>query len=146
MDARDLLNEYSDNLIGIENLNNNKMDLIDEILTPEIKEKLAEIDAEFEPKIDALNARNQALIDTVKGEVLTVGQSISGDYHVVKFVKGRVTWDTVRLEGYAAAHPEILQFRTDGEPYTVLSKRTPMTKTIGKAKRNQWSSIRLGER
>jgi len=123
MDAKDLLNEYSDNLVGIELLNAEKQALIDTVLTPEIKEKLAEIDAEFTPKVDALNSRNTTLIDTVKGEVLATGQTLNGSYHQAVFTKGRVSWDTKALDGYAAAHPEVATFRKEGQPSVSIRLR-----------------------
>ena len=123
MDAKDLLNEYSDNLVGIELLNAEKQKLIDTVLTREIKEKLAEIDAEFTPKVDALNSRNTALIDTVKGEVLATGQTLNGSYHQAVFTKGRVSWDTKALDGYAAAHPEVATFRKEGQPSVSIRAR-----------------------
>ena len=42
MSAQDYLNEYSDNLAGIDYLNARKQAKIDEVLTPEIKERLIE--------------------------------------------------------------------------------------------------------
>lgn len=123
MNAQDYLNEYSDNLAGIDLLNGNKQELIDSVLTPEIKEKLAEIDAEFAPKIDELNTRNQALIDTIKGEVLAAKETLSGKYHQAVFAKGRVSWDTRALDGYATAHPEIAQFRKEGAPSVSIRAR-----------------------
>ena len=123
MNAQDYLNEYSDNLAGIDLLNNNKQELIDSVLTPEIKEKLAEIEVEFAPKIDELNARNQALIDTIKGEVLLTTQTLSGEYHQAVYMKGRVSWDTHALDGYATAHPEIAQFRKEGAPSVSIRAR-----------------------
>lgn len=123
MNAQDYLNEYSDNLAGIDLLNSNKQELIDSVLTPEIKEKLAEIDAEFAPKINELNARNQALIDTIKGEVLLTGQTLNGDFHQAVYMKGRVSYDTKALDGYASAHPEIAQFRKEGAPSVSIRAR-----------------------
>ena len=123
MNARDLLNEYSDNLVGINSLNTEKQALIDQVLTPEIKAQLEEIDAEFDPKVEALNQRNQALIDTVKGEVLAVGQTLNGDYHQAVYTKGRVSWDTKALDGYAVAHPEVATFRKEGAPSVSIRAR-----------------------
>ena len=123
MNAQELLDEYSDNLYGIDKLNSDKQALIDSVLTPEIKEKLNEIEAEFAPKIEELNQRNQALIDTIKGEVLAAGQTISGKYHQAVYVKGRVSWNTKALDGYVAAHPELAQFRKEGDPSVTIKVR-----------------------
>ena len=123
MNAQDYLNEYSDNLAGIDVLNSNKQELIDSVLTPEIKEKLAEIDAEFAPKIDELNTRNQALIDTIKGEVLAAKETLSGKYHQAVYSPGKKSWDDNKLMGYAAAHPEIKEFRSIGKPSVAIKVR-----------------------
>ncbi len=32
------------------------------------------------------------------------------------YSKGRMSWDGKRLDGYATAHPEILAFRSEGQP------------------------------
>lgn len=123
MNAQDYLNEYSDNLAGIDMLNGNKQALIDSVLTPEIKEKLAEIEAEFAPRIDELNARNQALIDTIKGEVLLTGQTLIGDFHQAVYMKGRVSWDSKVLERLAAFVPSIELARSEGAPSVSIRAR-----------------------
>ena len=55
MDIYEKIEKYSDLGVGIDLIHQEKQALIDQVLTPEIKEKLAEIDAEFEPKIDTLS-------------------------------------------------------------------------------------------
>ena len=116
MDAKELLNKYSDNLVGIDSLRAEKQALIDTILTPEIKEKLAEVEAEFAPKVEALYEQNEQLLAQVKAEVLEAGATISGDFHQAVFTKARITWDNKGLAGYSVSHPEIMVFQKIGEP------------------------------
>ena len=123
MDAKELLNKYSDNLVGLDSLRLEKQAVIDTILTPEIKEKLAEIEAEFAPKVEALSAENERLAAQIREQVLELGATVSGDFHQAIFTKGRVSWDTKALDGYAAAHPEVATFRKEGQPSVSIRLR-----------------------
>ena len=116
MDAKELLNKYSDNLVGIDSLRAEKQAVIDTILTPEIKEKLAEIEAEFAPKVEALRAENEQLAAQIREQVLEFGTTVSGDFHQAVYTKPRVSWDNKGLAGYSVAHPEIMVFQKVGEP------------------------------
>lgn len=116
MDIYGKIEKYSDLGVGIDLINQEKQSLIDQVLTQEIKEKLAEIDAEFDPKIDELAQQKSMLEADIKQEVLSAGRTVKGTYHSFVWSKPRVSWDTKALDGYAAAHPEIERFRKVGSP------------------------------
>lgn len=122
MDIYEKIEKYSDLGVGVDLINQEKQALIDQVLTPEIKEKLAEIDAEFDPKTDELLQQKSMLEAAIKMEVLQAGQTIKGTYHSFVWSKPRVSWDTKALDGYAAAHPEIQIFRTEGSPSVSVRK------------------------
>ena len=122
MDIYEKIEKYSDLGVGIDLIHQEKQALIDEVLTPEIKEKLAEIDAEFEPKIEQLLQEKSQLEAEIKDEVLNAGRTIKGTYHSFVWSKQRVSWDTKALDGYALAHPEIAQFRKEGAPSVSVRK------------------------
>jgi len=143
MDAQDLLNEHSENLSIIERLGIEKQTVIEDILGPEILQKITLVEETFDQKIQQISERNTAIYDTVKGETLSMGKTISGNNHMMCFVPGKISWDTKRLEGYSAAHPEILSFRIEGAPYVQMRKRTENTTIVGKSKRNAWNSLKV---
>lgn len=116
MNTKLAIDEYSDMVTGIATITAEKQTLIDSVLTPEIKAKIAEIEAEFEPKLSAIQAHKSELETAIKQYVLFEGATIKGDYHQFVYTKGRVSWDTKALDGYAAAHPEIAQFKVVGDP------------------------------
>jgi hypothetical protein len=89
---------------------------IDKVITPEIRAQISDIEAEFSQKIAAVNANIAELERTVKSEVLAFGATIKGSALQAVWSKPRVSWDTKALDGYAAGHPEIAQFRKEGEP------------------------------
>ena len=122
MDIYGKIEQYSNLTFGIDAIGQEKQALIDEVLTPEIKEKLAEIDAEFDPKVDALAQQKSMLEADIKQEVLSAGRTVKGTYHSFVWSKPRVSWDTKALDGYATAHPEIQQFRTEGNPSVSVRK------------------------
>lgn len=101
---------------AIEVSNMDKQALIDSILTPEIKQKISDIEAEFSEKNAAVQEKLSALESEIKGDVVSGGETVKGDYLMAVFTKGRVSWDTKSLDGYAAAHPEIAQFKKTGDP------------------------------
>ena len=59
----------------------------------------------------------------IKRMVITSGESCKGDGYNALFVKGRVTWDTKALNGYAIARPEIEQFRKIGRPSARITRK-----------------------
>lgn len=93
-----------------------KQSLLDEIYTAEIKARMAEIEAEFSGRIEAVNENIAALESEIKQAIIKHGASVKGSVLHAVFAKGRVSWDTKSLDGYATAHPELLTFRKEGEP------------------------------
>jgi hypothetical protein len=101
-----------------------KQSLIDSILTPEIKEKLEDINAEFSEKTDAVDANIKVLESEIGTEVIAQKATVKTDYMQVIYNKGREGgWDTSKLEGFALAHPEInVAKKPDGKPYVTFRK------------------------
>ncbi len=95
-----------------------KQALIDTILTDEIRMKLADIEAEFAEPLQAAADAAAALEAEIKAEVVQGGATVRGTHLMAMYVKGREGgWDGAKLNGYAAAHPEILPFKNpDGKP------------------------------
>ena len=96
--------------------------LIDSVLTAEIKAKIAEIKAEFEPRLEAIDTVTAGLEAEIKTDVITAGATIKSEHLQAVYTKGRITWDTKALDGYAAAHPEIQPFRKEGSPSVSIRK------------------------
>jgi len=95
-----------------------KKELLDSVLTPEIKQKMADIEAEFAGKIETVSERITTQEQDVKQEVILHGSSVKGEFLQAVYVKGREgSWDSGKLKGFAMAHPEILAAKKpDGEP------------------------------
>ena len=81
-----------------------------------VQYELDAVSAEFTPRLTAASDKFTALEAQIKDTVKAQGKSEKGDRWQFVYAKGRTSWDTKALDGYAAAHPEIEQFKTVGEP------------------------------
>ena len=122
LDVYGMIEKYSDLVFGIDAINAEKAALIDTILTPEIKEKLAEIDAEFGEKTDRISQEKSLLEAQIKDDVLIYGRTIKGTYFSFVYSKPRISYDSKALDVYAVSHPEITQFRSEGNPSVSVRK------------------------
>lgn len=118
----DKLDQLANFLAQRDVLNLQKNELIDQVLTPEIKARLAEIESEFADKVEAVESNIAGLEDEIRQEALRHGSSVKGTFMRVIWHKGRVSWDTKSLDAYAEMHPEITDFRKQGEPYVSITK------------------------
>ena len=110
------LDELADLQSGQDVIRLRKQEEIDQVITPEIKAKLAEIDAKYLGQTSDLQAKIVDLDKWIRDEVMKLGTSIKGSRLHAVWSKGRVSWDSRKLDGYAEAHPEIKQFRVEGTP------------------------------
>ena len=86
-----------------------------------VQAELNALSAEYDPLFDSGRERLQALEAQAKELCIMRGQSAKVDGLAVTYVKGRTSWDTKALDGYAAAHPEIERFKSEGNPSARLS-------------------------
>ncbi len=115
----DALDELHQQLIL---LGADKQALIDQVLTPEIRRKLDEIEDEFSDKSGAVLEKISDLENAIKQDVIAEGATVKGKYMMAVFTKGRISWDTKALDGYVVAHPEVAQFRKEGAPSVSIRK------------------------
>ena len=116
--AKQALDMVADLRVGVQMLTNDKRTLIDSVTPQEVKDQIAEIEAEFNGKIEALNTNIGHWQEVIKETVLEIGETVKGNGIMAVYSKPRHPgWDNVALDGYAAAHPEILKFRKEpGNP------------------------------
>ncbi len=107
----------------LEVLKIDKQRAIDTIITDEIRGQLSAIDDELDPLSMAVRETIAQLEREVKVSVLEHGATVRAETgYTATFVKGRVSWDTKALDGYAAAHPEIERFKKVGSPSVRLRR------------------------
>ncbi len=85
-----------------------------------VQAELDELEAEYQPLLDAAGERAQALEAEIRQAVVECGASVRGAHLQAVYTRGRVTWDNRRLDLYAETHPDIVEFRHQGEPSVSL--------------------------
>jgi len=96
--------------------------LIDTILTPEIRAQLAEIEAEFAPKLQAAQDAAEMLETAIKAEVIANGATVKGAHMMAVWNKGRVSWDGTKLDGMMSLIPQLKDARKEGAPSITIRK------------------------
>jgi hypothetical protein len=86
----------------------------------QIQAELDALDSEYEPVMDAAEENIAALENEIKTDVLLYGESISGGMYRASYTQGRISWDNEGMTKYAASHPDVLQFRKQGQPAVSL--------------------------
>ncbi|MGH2523148.1 MAG: hypothetical protein ACRDH2_11645 [Anaerolineales bacterium] len=81
-----------------------------------IQAELEALEAEYQPLLNVSTERIAALEEEVRYAVLRHGASVKGSSLHAVYSKGRVSWDTKALDGYALSHPEVVDFRRQSEP------------------------------
>ena len=116
MSPEDALAFYSTLVNRKDILQAEMQEAIDQAIPQEVKDRIEDIKAELQPNIDRLNETISLYEGRLKEYVIQVGETLKGEYHMVVPAKGRTTWNTKGLQGYAIAHPEIEVFKSVHDP------------------------------
>lgn len=116
MDAKELLEQLENAYAQRDLLKIDYDQARDDAIPDEVEAALADIDAEFFPKRDAIDAKISALEEQVKAAVIEGGQTIKAGALMAMYMKGRVSWDNKKLEGMMALIPDLAKARSEGKP------------------------------
>ncbi len=86
----------------------------------QVQAELDALDLEYKPVMEAAEANVAALENEIKTDVLLHGESVSGGMYRATYTQGRISWDNEGMSNYAASHPDVLQFRKQGQPIVSL--------------------------
>lgn len=87
-----------------------------------VQAELDALEAEYQPVLETSAARLAQLEAAIRHDVLRHGANISGHRLQALYSASRVTWDPEGVAHYAAAHPDLLQFRRQGEPSVAIRR------------------------
>lgn len=85
-----------------------------------VDQRRNEIEEEFAGKADDVDSNIEALEKEIKEETKALGTTVKGKHFMAVYVKGRVTWNTDKLDGMVALIPQIKDARKEGEPSITL--------------------------
>jgi DNA-binding Lrp family transcriptional regulator len=86
----------------------------------QVQAELDALDSEYKPVLEAAQENIAALENEIKTDVLLHGESVSGGMYRATYTQGRVSWDNEGMTRYAESHPNVLQFRKQGQPIVSL--------------------------
>ena len=87
-----------------------------------VQAELDALDAEYSPMKDAVLENITRLEGEIKTDVIQHGETVKGARFTAVYVKGRVTWDTKKLDGMMSLIPQLADARKQGEPSAQIRK------------------------
>ena len=123
MNAVEMLDQLAEARARMLLIESDKKRMIDSVLTPEIRQQIADIEAEFAPQTQAVTEKASELESAIKQEVISDGQTAQGEFLECTFAKGRVSWDTKGLDEAIKVLPQLAQYKKQGEPYASIKAR-----------------------
>lgn len=95
-------------------------ELVNQVLTDQQRQEIEDINEEFGNRHIALKKRLEELEEEIKGNVLKLGETVVYGPHKAVYNKGRVSWDTEKLEGLILAVPQLEKLRKEGKPFVSI--------------------------
>jgi hypothetical protein len=102
-----------------------KQEIIDRLLTPEIKTKIDEVETEFKQQEEIIVKSIDALESEIKADTSIFGATVKSSGYMAVWSKGRITWDTKGLTTFAGSHPEVMEYRKEGKPIVSVRRLLP---------------------
>jgi hypothetical protein len=99
-----------------------QQEIINTILTPEIQAKVEAVTVEFAGKAAEVNGNIEDLTAEIKKFVIQHGTTVRGTHLMAVWNKGRVSWDSKKLDGMMALIPGLAAARSEGEPSVTIRK------------------------
>ncbi len=115
MNAKELMAEYEDRCDRLVLLQTEYARRVEAVMAA-VKDELDALDHELKPILDTATTLKTEIEAELKTAVLAEGATIKGARLMAVWAKGRETWQTDKLAGFALAHPELLELRKVGEP------------------------------
>ena len=103
----------------LEDLQAKKSQKINEVMR-EIQPKIKEIDEDFADTENSLRSDVETLEKEIREATISSAVSVKGKFLHSVYNKGRITWDTKGLEGFAKAYPEVKDFKKEGAPFITI--------------------------
>lgn len=117
-----LLTQFDEMQFAMRTLERERAEKEERAIPASTRKRLARIKEEYQNRVEVIQFQLTQLEKDIKEQTLEYGESVKGDAYFSVYNKGRVSWNTVGLDGYALAHPEIAEFRKMSDPYITLKK------------------------
>lgn len=92
----------------------------EELIPEDVREKIKELGEEMAPKVASMAEEVEKAEAELRQMVASYGQTVTGLRFQVVYISPKPVWNEKALEGYAAAHPDILALKSMSEPKTQI--------------------------
>lgn len=120
-----LMNQYLELKAQASHLLADKQRLIEEAMPADVRQRVADIEAEFAGKGQQADEALASLEEQIKAAVVATGQSMAVDGMKVSYHAGRTTWDSKGLEEAMSSNPQvaaaIAQYKKQGKDYAAFT-------------------------
>lgn len=94
-------------------------------IPPDVLEKIEELKAERKTEIDNFDAKLGVLAAKIRDAVKEAKVTVKSDRFMAVYTPPGYSWNGDKLAGFATAHPEILDFRTQDNPIVSIKGVKP---------------------
>lgn len=110
------LNKLSELKSTMDELEAQRDEEVKTVLTPEPQAQVDKIFDKWDSSIEDTKAQMTKLREEIESEVLSGGKTVKGARLMGVWNKGRVSWDSKKLDGMMALIPQLTEARKVGEP------------------------------
>ena len=123
-DLKQKMTKFVQTKAELDKLEADKQKLIEQAMPKDVRDKVAEIEAEFAGKSEKAAKDLADLEESIKAGVVSAGESMNVPGLKATYTKGRVTWDAKGLESVMEKNPDvgiiISPFKKQGKDYASL--------------------------
>ncbi|UYN90844.1 MAG: hypothetical protein KIT70_05660 [Anaerolineales bacterium] len=116
-----LMNQYVEMKAQAAQHESEKQRLIEDTLPPDVRQRVAEIEAEFAGKSQVAEEALAQLEEKIKAAVVAAQANVAVEGMKASYHSGRVTWDSKGLDEAMASNPQIAeaigQYKKQGKDY-----------------------------
>ena len=116
------LTKYEDVYLRLSDMQSELERARQDAIPPEVREQLETIEAEYQPKLDALREKLKSLEGIVKQLALDLEITLKGNVVMAVYRKGSTKWDEKHLERLATEYPRILEAKVEGKPSVAIQR------------------------
>lgn len=110
-----LLDQLSESYDALDILRKSELDSVNKVMPPEVRQEIDAVHAEYAPKVSTAMNRIHGLEGLILGEVIKHEATISGRRHKAIFQRGKITWDTKKLNELSQRFYQILGAKKQGK-------------------------------
>lgn len=103
-------------------IENEKKQILESLIPPEIKTRIAEIEIDYHNKLLVADLGIADVGAEIESEVLKLKISVKGNFLHAIYNPGRISWNTKELDGAIKLFPALAKYRKTGDPYITIRK------------------------